>query len=205
MQFICVVDSGPGFPTDSLNGGRTEPGQVRGVGRVEEASGYHQIGAPLFRGRIVQERVGTRVQDFLRQGRGAAQVAAMETDLAVLIVVQYFFQPVNIHQVVQAIIDSLLNQWVLRYFPFLRQVILAGQLVGEYHCHQVLRVASLELGGHFLSFVVASDSQGCGGVPAPMGGEHGRRQQCLGDGVPDRGGVQVTGHILKGETVDGAQ
>ena len=205
MQFLCVIDAGPGFTPDPGYGGRTQPGQYGSVGRVHEAPGYHRIRAAFFRRRIVQERVRARAQDFLRQGRRTAQVAAMEPDLTVLIAAQYFFQPGNIHEIMQAIVDSLFNQWMPGYLPFPCQVVLAGQLVGENHSHQIFRVAALELCGHFLSFVIAPDSEGRGGVPAPVGREHGRRQQCLGNRVPDAAGVQETSHILQGETVGRAQ
>ena len=94
---------------------------------------------------------------------------------------------------------------MLRYLPFSDEVVLAGQLIGEDHRHQVFRVATLELRGHFLSAVVAPDRQGRGGVPAPVGREHGRCQQRLGDRFPDAGRFQVTGRVFQGETVDCAQ
>ena len=50
---------------------------------------------------------------------------------------QYVLQSVDVHQVMQAIVDGLFNQGVLRYFPVSSQVVLAGQLVGKNHRHQV--------------------------------------------------------------------
>ena len=187
------------------NGFGAQPGQVCGVCRVQEAPGNDRIGAPFFRGRIIQERVRARVQDFLSQGRRAAQVAAVEPDLTVLACPKHFLQAGNVHQVVQAIVDGLFDQRMPRYLPFPDEIILASQLIGEDHCHQVFSIAALELRGDLPPAVITPDCQGRAGVPAPVGGEHGRCQQGLGDCVPDAVGVQVPGCVFQGETVDRAQ
>ena len=76
----------------------------------------------------------------------------------------------------QAVVDGLFDQRMPRDLPFPDKVVLAGQLIGEDHRHQVLRVAALELRRHFLPAVIAPDGEGRGGVPAPVGREHGRCQ-----------------------------
>ena len=85
MQFIRVSARGPGFIAYPGNGFRAQPGQVRGVGGIQEAPGNDRVGAAFFRGRIIQERIRACVQDFLGQGRRAAQVAAMEPDAPVFV------------------------------------------------------------------------------------------------------------------------
>ena len=85
VKFIRVSECGPGFVAYPGNGFRAQPGQVSGVGGVQEAPGNDRIGAAFFRGRVIQECIRARVQDFLRQRRRAAQVATMEPDAPVFI------------------------------------------------------------------------------------------------------------------------
>ena len=55
-------------------------------------------------------------------------------------------QAVNVHCLVQAVIQRLPHQRVIRYLPLTADVFQAGQLVGKHHCNEVFRLVALPLG-----------------------------------------------------------
>ncbi|MNH14564.1 hypothetical protein D3C79_741580 [compost metagenome] len=103
----------------------------------------------------------------------------------------------------QAIVEGLLDQRVIRDLPFTDKVFQAGNLVREDCGDQVLAFHPLDLWGHFAPADKARQGQGDTGVPAPTNAE----QWCIEQGLDQDGlGViarQVAPHIIQAKAMAG--
>ena len=84
MQLVGVADIGPCLSANTLDGSRIERSQIGGIGRLVCPARVHRLGTALLERRIVEEGVGPRVQDLVRERRWLGQIARDATDLAPL-------------------------------------------------------------------------------------------------------------------------
>ena len=88
-------------------------------------------------------------------------------------------QPIDIHQLVQAIPQHLVHQGMIRYFTFALDIFKTGQLVRKHQRHQVFSIVALEWGGYALAATHPWYRQRNIGDPAPARWKHRRIQQGL--------------------------
>src|SRR5581483_12062559 len=87
--------------------------------------------APLLQRSIVEERVGVRVQDLVTERRRLGVVDGHSSYGAGADSVQDFDQAVEIHGLMQAVVDRLSNQRVIGDADLAAQVFRAGNLIRE--------------------------------------------------------------------------
>ena len=129
----------------------------------------------------------------------------MNINFTVFDALQQCLQAVDIHRIGHAVTDGLVDQRVVRNFPFATDVFKAGQLVGKNDRDQVLGVVPLPLGRLVLTVAHTLHGQGDGCIPAPAHFEHRCIQQRLHQDLPDGGGFQVGGNVFCFEAVGFAE
>ena len=172
---------------------------------IEPAAVPYGVGPPLLEGRVVQEGVGPGVEDLLGHGRGLAEVPRVHVHFPGLHRLQHSFQRRHVHGLVQAVLDGLGDQGMVRHLPVARDVLQARDLVGEHLGDQVLGHGPLYLRRHPVPAPAPQHGQGGRRVPAPAHLEHGRVEEGLDQDLPDRLRVEVAEDVVEGETVGGAQ
>ena len=105
----------------------------------------------------------------------------------------------------QAVVEGLVDQRVIRHLAVAGDVLGAGHLVGEHQGQQVVGVAALELGRHLPAVAEAPDRERSGRDPAPARGKHGRLQRRLRQHVAHGLGPQVAPDLLQREAVGRAE
>ena len=205
MQLLGVAGLGPGFLAHPRDGGRVQPAEIAGFGRIQPTAAGDGAGAPLFQGGIVEKAVNLGIDDLRRQGRGLDQIPANHLDGSGFDAANDLGQPIQVHGFGQAVVESLVNQGMIRNFPVAGDVFEAGQLFGEHAGHQVLRLQAEQIGRRFLPALKAPERQGADRIPAPAHGEHGRGEQGLHQEIAQCRGVQVFDGVLQGEALRAAQ
>ena len=201
VQLLGGVDLRPGFfahPCDRL---RVQASDVVGGLQVHQRLGADRLGAPLFGGAVIQKGIGPRIENGVRQRRRRCQVARGDADLAVLDAGQQPHEALDVHGVVQAVVQRLCDQRVVGNLAFADDVLRASLLVGEDHGQQVLCIGALELRRRPTPAVHAPHRQRRRRVPAPARAEHRRIEQRLHQDVPRRGRLQVVLHLVERKTV----
>src|SRR5256885_314415 len=92
--------------------------------------GSRSAAAPSER-RIVQERVRSRTQDLERERRRLRQIAVDDADLAGFHGAQHALEPFDVHRLVQAIVDRLIDQRMIRELTLANDVLGTGDLIRE--------------------------------------------------------------------------
>ncbi len=105
----------------------------------------------------------------------------------------------------QAIVEGLTNQRVVRYLPFAGQIFKAGDLIGKHRGDQVFALHALDLRGNLATPGKARQGHGHTRVPAPAdteqrGIEHSLDQHLLGAAA-----VEVAPHLVESKAVAGRQ
>ena len=110
VQLVGVARFRPGLLAHKLDGRGVETTQVGGGRVVEPAPIDHRLRAALLQGRVVEIGIGPRRQDFERQRRGLGQIARDYREIAALDPPQQCLQSIDVHRLVQALVDRLLHQ-----------------------------------------------------------------------------------------------
>ena len=205
VEFVGTAHFGPGVAPYGIDGLGVQTSQVAGDRGVEPAAVPDGIGPPLLEGRVVQEGIGPGVEDLLGHGRRLAQVPGVHVHVTGLHRLQDRLQGLDIHGLVQAVLDRLADQGMVRHLPVARDVLQARDLVGEHLGDQVLGHGPLNLRRNPVAAPAAQHGQGGRCVPAPAHLEHGRVEEGLDQDLPDRLGVEVAEDVVQGEAVGGAQ
>ena len=132
----------------------------------------HRAGPPLFQRGIVQEGEGVGVQDLVGHWRGAGSFHGNSAQLASLKTPGDLQQPVEIHRLVQAVGDGLVDQRMVGRGDGAGAVVLAGHLLGKNRGHQVFSPHALDRHRHAPPASIAQHGQRPVGVPAPPVGKH---------------------------------
>ena len=205
MQFVLVPEVRPRFRTHPPDRLRVETAQVRCLLHRQMASRLNGQRAPLFGRGIVQEGVRPGAQHLLGQWRGTGQLAAHHLHFAGLDTAQQGGQSSDVHGPVQAVLQGLRHQRVIRDLALAGQVFRAGQLIGKHRSQQVLGVRALKVGGRALAVAEPPDRQRNARVPAPASREDGGGQHGLGKHVRNGRLGKVANHFLQGKAMHNAK
>jgi hypothetical protein len=110
VQLVGIFRRGPGFGAHAFDRFRIKPADIGGGFGSEPAPAHHGLGAAFFERRIVKIGVRPRRQHFERERRRLGQIAADDFDLARFDALQQPFEAFNVHRLVQAIGDGLVDQ-----------------------------------------------------------------------------------------------
>ena len=205
VEFVGTAHFGPGVASHGVYGLGVEASQVARDRGVEPAAVPDGVGPPLLKGRVVQEGIGPGVEDLFGHGRGLAEVPGVHVHVSGLHRLQDRLQRIDVHGLVQAVLDRLADQGMVRHLPVARDVLQARDLVGEHLGDQVLGHGPLYLRRHPVAAPAAQHGQGGRRVPAPAHLEHGRVEEGLDQDLADGLGVEVAEDVVQGEAMGGAQ
>ena len=201
MQFVGVAGIGPGLLAHQRDRRGVERPEVPRRFDVDGAAHHHRLGAALFEGRVVEEGVRLRAQDFVRHRRRLDRVDRRRPQLAVLDAVQDVEERVDVHRLVEAVVDRLAHQGVIGDFDIADDVLGAGHLGGKDGGEEVAGAHPLNRRRDLLAALVAQDGQGAGGVPPPAHLEHGRGKEGLSQHLARRLRAQVVKDVVQREAV----
>ena len=201
VQLVGVARVGPHLTLHARDRGGVEPAEVARRLRVDPAARHHGLRAALLERRVVEVGIGPCGQDLERQRRRLGQVARHHLHRAAFEAAQQRFEAVDVHRLVQAVVDRLLHQRVLGDLAVADDVLAAGDLVGEHGGDQVLGRHALQLRRHLAPAAHARQRERDGRVPAPARAEHRRGQQRLHEQRPHRRGRQVARGLVERERV----
>ncbi len=179
MQLLGVGGLGPGFAADPRDGVRIEAAEIgRAVG-ILPAPRHHRLRPALFERRVVKEGVGARRQRLERQRRGLRQVAAENVDLARLDALEQPLKPVDVHRLMEAVVDRLIGQGMVGHFALADEIFGTGDLIGKDGGDQIFGLHAQELRRDLLAAAKARQRQRDAGDPAPARREHRRVEHRL--------------------------
>jgi hypothetical protein len=126
---------------------RVQAAELRRGLRIEPAPRRDRLRAPLLEWRIVQVGIGSRVQDFLRQRRGLRQIARHDGIVPALHARQQRHEAVDIHGLMQTVVQRLAHQRVIGHLALAAQILGARELIRKYHRNQILGRHALQGAG----------------------------------------------------------
>ena len=195
VQLVFVTRLRGGFGADAVDRGGIERAQVAGRRRLARAPRLDGVRPPLLEWRVVQERVGLRVQNLVREERRLGCVARDELDLAIVNAPQHLAQAVEVHGLLQAVAYRLVDQRVIGNLPIARNVLEARCRVGEHGRHQIVREHPLYLRRHFAAAAIARHGERNRGVPTPARREHRGVEKRLHQDVARGLRMQIPEHV----------
>jgi len=169
---------------------------------IEPATVDDGLGATLFEGRIVEKGIGTSVEDLLGELRRLGEVLGDELHLAIVNRPQ---EALDVHGLLEAVADRLLDQRVLWDLALSLDILEAGQLIGKNDRDQIVGVHSLQRRRHLATAAKALHRQGTTGVPTPAHVEKRRVEQRLSEDVTHRVRVQVVEDLFEVKAVSEPQ
>ena len=201
VQLVRRRRLGPGLLADARDRRGIEGAEVGGGLRVEPAAQHDRLRAPLFERRAVQEGVGVRGQHLVGERRGLGQVARHQLQLAALHAAEESFEPGDVHRLLQAVGERLLDERMVGDLALADDVFEAGELVGEDDRDQVLRGLAQKRRRHPPAGPPARQGEGAARVPAPAHAEERGVEHRLGEHVAHRVGVQEAEGVCEREAV----
>ena len=201
MQLLGVGRVRPGLGADAFDGLRVEAPQFGCALRVLPPPRHHRLGSPFFKRRIVEIGVRTRRQGFERQRRRLGQIAGDNFDFARLDPRQQPLQPVDVHRLMQAIVNRLIGQRMVGRLALADQILGAGDLIGEDRSHEIFGLHAHDLRRDFLARPEPRKRQRDARDPAPARRKHRRGQHRLDQHLPDVFCIQVAGDVAEFETM----
>ena len=205
MQFVGVPGIGTRFVAHAIDRCLVERAEITGARRFGGASCVHGLRATLFERRIIEERVGSGVQDLVRQRRGFGRIARDERQLASMNPREDLGKRVEVHRFLEAVAHGLVDQRMIGNRAVAGDVLEARGRVGEDRGHQIVREHALELRRHLLAAAIARHGERDGGVPAPARLEHRRLEERLHEHVAGRRRMQIPEHVGQRKRMLGPQ
>ncbi len=180
-----------------------ERSQLVGALDAEGTAGEHRLRAALLERRVVEEGVGLRGEDPGGERRRLGRVDRATLDPPVAKPPQDVEEAVDVHRLVQTVLDGLANDGVVdRHLDVARREgLAAGHHVGEGLDEQVVGPHSHQGGRRALAAAHAVDEERARHVPPPPGLEHGGGEERLHEQVARRLRVQVVEHLFEREAV----
>ena len=195
----------PRFLAHRFDRSRIEAAEIVGAIGIGVTAAHHRLRAALLQRRIVEERIRPRVERFGGDRRRRGEVARNDFDLAAFHPAQHRQPAIDVHRLVQAVVQRLRDQRMVGHLAFADQVLGAGDLVGEHRRQQILRAHALQLRRHLLAAGEARQRQRGRRRPAPAHAEQRRVEQRLDQHVAGRRRMQVMGDVDQREAVAGRQ
>ena len=205
VHFIGVSGVRPCLDADPVDRVRIEPSDVGGGGRIESAAHRHRPRPALLERRIVEERIGTGVEDLGRQRGRLGEVAGDDPEIAVPEPPHQGLEPVDVHRLGQRVGNGLLHQRMVGNFARPREVLGARDLVREHRGDQILGLHALDVRRDLRTAPEPRDGQRDVGVPPPAHVEHRGVEQRLGEDVAHRLRREIAGNRVEREAVGFAE
>ena len=147
VQLVGVLRRGPRFLAHAVDCRDVEAAQVgRSLG-IEPAPRHHCLRAALLERRVVEIRVRTRGEDLEGERRGRGHLARDDGDAARLDAAQHVHEAVDVHRLVQAVVDRLPHERMVGNLAVADDVFGARDLVGEHRRHEVVGAHPLQRRG----------------------------------------------------------
>ena len=205
IQFIRVRNRWPGLLLHRIDRTLLQLAQLPGVRGFEPPACSDGLYPPFLKWRVIQERIRPRIENALGHRGGFTEIAGRDFDFPCVNPLKETFQGIHVHRLVEAVVNGLVYEGMVRHLAVARDVFQAGELVREYQGQQVLGIGTLNLRRNAVSPPAPEHSQRRAGVPAPSRLEHWRIQQGLYENLANRPVVQIADHFLKRETVRGPE
>ena len=199
VQFFGVARVGARFVDDARDGGGIER-PVRGA-RVGRSPRLHRVRPPLLQRRVVHERVGPRIQHFVRERRRLRRVARDERERVSVNGVEHGREALNVHRFLEAVAERLVDEGMVGNLAVARNVVQACRRIGKGRGHQVVRLHPLQWRRHLRAVPVARHRQRDGRVPAPARRKKGRIEDRLDERLAQRRRVDVAEDVGQREGV----
>src|SRR5207237_1995109 len=117
--------------------GRIERANLARVG-TQRPSHLDGSRPSFFQRRVVEIGIGIRVEDFMRQRRWLCRIDRDCPDFTSGYAFEDMLQSIEIHRFVQAVSNRLLDEGMIWYANFARQVVAASGLVRKYSGEQIV-------------------------------------------------------------------
>ena len=184
------------YPVDRR---QVERPEIGGAGWLAGSPRLHGVRASLLERRVVEEGVRPRIEDLVRKERRFRRVARDELQLATMDALEHGAEAVEIHGLLQAIVDRLLDERMIRNLAIAGNVLQTGRGIGKDRRHQVVRQHPLQLRRDLAPAAAPRHGQRDRRVPTPPRLEHRRVEECLHQHVSRALGVQITEHVRERE------
>ena len=184
------------YPSDRR---RVERPEIGGAGWLAGSPRLHGVRASLLERRVVEEGVRPRIEDLVRKERRFRRVARDELQLPTMDALEHGAEAVEIHGLLQAIVDRLLDERMIRNLAIAWNVFQTGRGIGKDRRHQVVRQHPLQLRRDLAPAAAPRHGQRNRRVPTPPRLEHRRVEECLHQHVSRALGVQIAEHVRERE------
>lgn len=201
MHFVRIACERPRFVAHRGDRIGVERAEIVGGFGVAPAARLDGLRAALLERRIVEERIRFRVQDLGRERRRRGQVARDQLDFAAFDPAQQREPAVGVHRVVQAIVERLVDERMMRDLAFADDVLEAGGLIGEHGREQIVALHPLQLRRGAPAAGEARQRERGRRIPAPAHAEQRRVEEGLHQHMLGAGGAQVAPHFVEREAV----
>ena len=199
VQLVLVANHRPGFFGHLRDRRRIERAQILRIFGRQTPAHLHRARAALLQRSIVQERVRVGVQQLMAEGRRLARIDGDGSERAFAHAVQDFLQSLQIHRLMQAVVDGFLHQRMIGNPDFAGQIFRARDLIGKNAGEQIVRAHSLNGRRNLAAAGESRNRQGTRGVPFPARAEHRRVEHGLRQHVLHRRRLQEAEHQIQRE------
>ena len=205
MHLLGIARVRPGLLTHGFNRRKIECAEIILRFGFAPAAHLHGLGAAFLQRRIIEEGIRPRAEDFRGKRRRLGQIAREDADAAALKTAQHIEPAIDIHRLVQAIVERLRDQGVIGNLPLADDVFETGNLIRKHRGEQILGFHALQLRCHLLAAGKARQGQRRGRRPAPAHAKQRRIEQGLDEDVLRRRRMQVTRYLDQRKAVAGRQ
>ena len=179
MQFVGVTNDGPRLGDDLGDRGGIENAHAARYVGAQGAAQRHGPGAALFERRVVEIRVRIRVENLVTERRRLGRIDGDRFDLAALERPENRHEAVDVHCLVQTVVDRLADEHVIGDADRAGKILLTRDLIGKYRGEQIFGTHPQELRRNLAATRKTQDRKRPHRVPTPARGEHRRGQQRL--------------------------
>ena len=137
----------------------------------------------------------------MAEWRRLAGIPRNEFDISSFNFAKDFLPAIEIHDLVQAIVNGLLHKRMIGRLEIARAMLEARGLHGKDRRQQILGSVSLQMGWHLLPAAMPQHGQSPRHIPTPTNTEHGHGQQCLNEHIPRNRRLEQREHLLERETL----
>jgi len=173
VEVVGIAEVGAGFFDDLRDGRGVELACLFEYGGGEGAAELDGAGTALFEWGIVEEGVGVRVEDLVRELGGHGGIDGDGLDAAVADAFEDVAQAVDVHGLIHYVLHYFFDERVIGNLDVAFDVFKAGGYVGENGGEKIVAAHALNLRGDLLAVLETEESEGAVGAPAEAGGEDG--------------------------------
>ncbi len=203
VQFIRIAHDRPGLPLHLLDRRRVQRSNFSCQLSWKRAPHLHRTRPPLFQWRVVEKRIGIRIQDLVRERRRQRRIDRHTANGAGFDLLEKDSQPVEVHRLSETVTQGLVHERMIRHpaCSFTNHIVLTGQRVGEDGPKQIFCLHPLDLRRDFFAMGETQQHQRATDIPAPARHKHRRLQYGGKQDLAKRMAVQEPEHRLERKTV----